>query len=382
MATIEQQPVDEVSVPRARVRISGFIITVQAILFLVHWFVYQTWTFFRPDTVSPALLTAVVLLSVSFIAASLLAFRQWNVWVRAFYSAAAVWLGFLNFFFLAAVLSWAVYIPGRLFGLHPSQHGIAAATFGLAVLAGFSGLLHAHWPRVKKVGVALPNLPAPWRGRSAAVVSDAHLGHVNGAAFLRRIVEQINQLRPDIVFLPGDLFDGSHADLDEVLAPLRDLSAPFGAFFVTGNHEEFSDRTKYLRAVERVGIRVLNNEKVNVEGLQIVGVHDAESSHAPLFASVLSSAQIDPSRASILLTHVPRALQIPENAGVSLQLSGHTHGGQIFPFTWFTRRIFGAYTHGLNRFGKLLVYTSYGAGTWGPPMRLGTTPEIVLLEFR
>ena len=115
--------------------------------------------------------------------------------------------------------------------------------------------------------------------------------------------------------------------------------------------------------------------------LQIVGVDYHDSIKADRFQTVLQRAQIQPDRASILLSHSPHALLIPAKAGISLQLSGHTHGGQIFPFTWFTRRIFGAYTYGLKRFGEMWVYTTTGAGTWGPPMRVGTRPEIVLIEF-
>jgi predicted MPP superfamily phosphohydrolase len=251
----------------------------------------------------------------------------------------------------------------------------------LAALAGIYGLVNAHWPRVRRVAVKLPNLPAEWRGRVAAVVSDVHLGHVNGAGFTRRIVNKLQRLRPDVVFLPGDLFDGTKVDLEMVAAPWKELSPRFGMYFVTGNHEEFSDRTKYFQAVSRSGIRVLNNEKITLDGLQVVGVHDSDAADAERFRSVLESAGVEREQASILLSHVPRALGIAEKAGISLQVSGHTHGGQIFPFTWFTRRIFRDYTYGLNRFGKLQIYTTYGAGTWGPPMRVGTRPEIVMLEF-
>jgi uncharacterized protein len=382
MATIEQQPAAQVHAPSLRFRISVFVIVIQAFLFLVHWFVYETWTFFRPETDTPALRTLALVLSVSFIAASLLAFRYWNGLVRLFYRVAAIWLGFLNFLFLAACLSWPGYLVARGIGLAATRSQIAAVTFGLGVVVAMYGLLNAHFPRVKRVGIELPNLPPSWRGRIAAVVSDVHLGHVNGASFLRRIVAQMRQLSADVVFLPGDLFDGSHADLEVLAAPLKQLSPPLGAYFVTGNHEEFSDRTRYIRAVSNSGVRVLNNEKVILDDLQILGVHDREAAHPELFRSILESAAIDRTRASILLSHVPRALQIPADAGISLQLAGHTHGGQIFPFTWFTQRIFGRFTYGLSRFADLLVYTSYGAGTWGPPLRVGTHPEIVLIEFK
>ena len=131
----------------------------------------------------------------------------------------------------------------------------------------------------------------------------------------------------------------------------------------------------------RSGVRVLNNEKTDIDGLQLVGVHYRESSHAELFRPILQKAAIDPTRASILLAHAPHLLEIPESEGISLQLSGHTHGGQFLPFTWITSRIYGRYVHGLQRFGAMQVFTSWGTGTWGPPMRLGTNPQIVLLKF-
>jgi predicted MPP superfamily phosphohydrolase len=125
----------------------------------------------------------------------------------------------------------------------------------------------------------------------------------------------------------------------------------------------------------------VGNETVTVDGLQIVGVHYRDSTNPDRFRSILERASLDRSRSSILLAHAPHGLPIAEKEGITLQLSGHTHGGQLFPFTWFTRRVFGEYAYGLKRFGKLMVYTSSGAGTWGPPMRVGTRPEIALIEF-
>ena len=385
MSTTEPSPVAEATVPNLRLRISGFVITVQLILFLVHWFVYQTCVFFWSDMDSrgsAALRVSASLLSVSFVGASLLAFRYWNVCVRSFYRVAAVWLGFLNFLFLAACMAWIAYVLALALRLNVDRSNIAAVAFGLAILAGVYGVLNARWTRVKRVAVELGNLPESWRGRTAAVVSDLHLGAVNGAGFLQRIVKKLNGLRPDVVLLPGDLYDGTTADFDGLVAPLKELASPFGVYFVTGNHEEFSDRTKYLRAVSRAGVRVLNNEKVNAEGLQIVGVHDWESSDPERLRSLLEASGVDRERASVLMIHVPRTLAIAARAGISLQVSGHTHGGQMFPFTWLTQRIFGEYTHGLRALGSLKVYTSSGAGTWGPPMRVGTEPEIVLIKFK
>jgi predicted MPP superfamily phosphohydrolase len=189
------------------------------------------------------------------------------------------------------------------------------------------------------------------------------------------------QLQPDILFIPGDFFDGTKVDPDRLAAPFKQISPPLGMFFATGNHDEFGDTAHFLSALTRAGIRVLSNEKVIVDGLQIIGVPYHDTTFPIRMRATLEGLRIDRASASILLSHVPNRLPIVEEAEVSLQLSGHTHGGQITPFTWLTQRVFGKFTYGLNSFGALQVYTSYGAGTWGPPMRVGTRAEVVLLEF-
>jgi predicted MPP superfamily phosphohydrolase len=357
---------------------------VQSVLLLTHWFIYDTWTAFRavpdPPQITGMQVTLAVL-SVSFVAATLLAFRSFNPFARIFYRIAAVWLGTVNFLFLAACVCWAVDLVAPLVGLHLERSVLAGAIFLLAMLTSLYGVLNARWTRVRRITVKLPNLPASWRGRVAALVSDVHLGHVNGVGFMRRIVERLVRLKPDVVFITGDLYDGTKVNAASLAEPWKGLSPALGAYFTTGNHEEFSDPSRYLEAVNRSGVRVLHNEKVTIDGLQIVGVHYHETTNAERFRSILERADIRRDQASILLSHAPHALTIPEEAGISMQLSGHTHGGQIFPFTWFTRRIFGVYTYGLKRFGDMLVYTTTGVGTWGPPMRVGTQPEIVLIEF-
>ena len=367
-----------------RSRIAVFIVIIQSILSLTHWFIYATWTDFRaiPDPPGITALQGVLaLLSVSFVAASLLAFRYFNTFVRLFYTLSAAWLGMVNFLFMAACLCWTIFFAVRLTGGHVDRPLAAAVVFGLAILAGVYGLVNASWVRVNRIIVKLPNLPPAWRGRVAALVSDVHLGHVNGLAFMRRIVGRLARLKPDIVFLTGDLYDGTKVDAAALAVPWKEFSPPLGKYFITGNHEEFSDPSKYLDAVSGVGLRVLNNEKIIIDGLQLVGVDYRDSTNGDRFRSILERAALKRDKPSILLSHAPHALAIAEKAGVSLQLSGHTHGGQFFPFTWFTRRIFGEYTYGLKRFGNMTVYTTTGAGTWGPPMRLGTQPEIVMIEF-
>jgi uncharacterized protein len=367
-----------------RIRLVGFIVTIQTVLFLTHYLLYKTWTFPSDGNHTPGALWVKLVfcfLSVSFVTASLLAFRYTNAPVRAFYRAAAVWVGLVTFLLLATISFWVIFAVARLIGLDMNFHRTVDWLFGVALLAGFYGVFNANWTRITRTTVRLANLPEAWRGRRAALISDVHLGHVRNGGFLRRMVTKILREQPHAIFIAGDLYDGTPIDAGQAAEPLNKLAAPQGVYFVAGNHEQFGDDSKYLNAIAAAGVRVLSNEKVEVEGLQIIGVPYRNAAQSVQFASVLDGIRLDRDRASILLTHAPDHPEIAEAAGVSLQLSGHTHLGQFIPWSWIARRIYGQFVYGLSRIGKMQVFTSSGAGTWGPPLRLGSNPEIVVLEF-
>jgi predicted MPP superfamily phosphohydrolase len=362
----------------------GFIVVVQSILCFTHLLLYETWTFSPAGSdVHGTFWIKVVLgfLSVSFIAASLLAFRYTNAALRAFYRVAAVWMGLVSFLFLAAVSSWIIFGVAGLAGLNVNFHRTVELLFAAALMAGLYGVFNAGWTRITRTTVRLANLPTAWRGRRAALISDVHLGHVRNGSFLRRMVATILKEEPDAVFIAGDLYDGTAIDARRAAEPLSELVAPHGVYFVAGNHEQFGDDSKYLHAIAAAGVRVLSDEKVEVDGLQIVGIPYRSAARDGHLASVIRGIGLDRDRASILLTHAPDHPEIAEAAGVSLQLSGHTHLGQFIPWSWMARRIYRQFVYGLSRIGKMQVFTSSGAGTWGPPLRLGSNPEIVMLQF-
>ena len=370
---------------RVRRELIGFIVVIQSVLFLTHYLLYQTWAFSSAGSETPGafwIKLALGLLSVSFIAASLLAFRYTNAALRLFYRAAAVWMGLVSFLFLAAVSSWIIFGIARLAGLNMNFHRTVEVLFGAAAMAGFYGVFNAGWTRITRTTVRLANLPDAWRGRTAALISDVHLGHVRNGSFLRRLIAMTLREEPDAIFVAGDLYDGTAIDALRAAEPLNKLVAPQGVYFVAGNHEQFGDDSKYLNAIAAAGVRVLTNEKVEVDGLQIIGVPYRNATQHGQLASVLHAIGLDRGRASILLTHAPDHPEIAEAAGVSLQLSGHTHLGQFLPWSWMARRIYRQFVYGLSRIGKMQVFTSSGAGTWGPPLRLGSNPEIVVLEFQ
>jgi predicted MPP superfamily phosphohydrolase len=365
-------------------RLITFIAVIQSFLFLIHLFLYETWTFSPAGGDTPGafwIKLALGFLAVSFVIASLLAYHYTNAPLRAFYRAAAVWMGMLTFLFFAAVFSWIIFGVARLLGQNVNFHRTVELLFGAAALAGLYGVVNASWTRITRTTVRLANLPAAWRGRTAALISDVHLGHVRNGNFLRRMVAKILREEPDAIFIAGDLYDGTAIDARRAAEPLGKLVAPHGVYFVAGNHEQFRDDSKYLDAITAAGVRVLNNEKVEADGLQIAGVSYLSATHGDHFASVLRGIRLDHDRASILLTHAPDHPAVAEAAGVSLQLSGHTHLGQFVPWSWMARRVYRQFVYGLSRIGKMQVFTSSGAGTWGPPLRLGSNPEIVVLEF-
>src|SRR4051812_19998623 len=369
---------------RLRRRLISFITTIQSVLLLGHLFLYETWTFSpgqQGHHGSIWLKVVTGILSVSFVIASLLAFRYTNAVVRTLYRAAAVWLGLLSFLFIGAIASWIIFGLAHLTGISVDFHRVVGVLFALSLVTGLTGVFNASWTRITRATVRLTNLPEEWRGRRAALISDVHLGHVRNRGFLRRMISKILNEKPDVVFIAGDLYDGTEIDAHRSAEPLTELTAPGGVYFVAGNHEQFGDDSKYLNAIQAAGVRVLSNEKGEDDGLQIVGIAYRNATQGGHLASALRSVKLDRDRASILLTHAPDYPEIAEAAGVSLQLSGHTHLGQFIPWSWMARRMYRQFVYGLSRIGSMQVFTSSGAGTWGPPLRLGSNPEIVVLEF-
>lgn len=363
------------------------IIIVQIILFLAHFYLYVTWMHFGWP-ISPYSLNflrvALSVLSVSFVLASAFAFRLADPLVSLIYRFAVYWLGFLLLLFLAACAAWAfelliVFLPAAL---RSDVRANMAATLLVAVLlSGIYGLINAHIIRIRRISIELPNLPAAWRGRKALLLTDLHLGNVNGRVFSFRIYRKARALKPDIVLIAGDLFDGLADKPLTLTKPLFKIKPPLGMFFASGNHDQFGSTARYAKALEMTPLQFLEDRAVVIDGLHLAGVSYERSTSPLALRTFLEGLHLPPDEPSILLNHVPHRLPIVADCGISLQLSGHTHSGQMFPFTFIARRAFGKFTHGFSRLGSLQVYTSSGVGTWGPPMRIGTHSEMVLITF-
>jgi predicted MPP superfamily phosphohydrolase len=361
-----------------------FISIIQSILFLGHWFFYITLIRFFGVPGPGRLLTlrlGLALLSISLVLTSFLAYRYSNLLVRYLYTTAAAWLGIFYLFILAAILCWIFYGIANLFRFSLDRKILFEILIGVALIGSVYGFVNGGVIRVTQISLQIPHLPSQWKGKTAVWISDTHLGQVRGYGFSKDIASRVERLHPDILFIGGDLYDGLPVDVDKVIEPFSRLTIPHGIYFITGNHEEFFDNTPYLQAVRHAGIRVLYNEKVELDGFQIIGVDYRDSIRREQFRSILQKVGVDRQKPSLLLKHSPLQLQVAQEEGITLQLSGHTHRGQVFLFRFITSWVYHGYDYGLKKFGDLVIYTSSGAGTWGPPMRLDTKPEIVFIKF-
>lgn len=317
------------------------------------------------------------ILSVSFIVATIVGTWHYNVFTRVFYTLSSTWMGTLVYLFIASL------IVDVLSFVWPSLAWTGPYVFTVAFLVSIYGIFHAQNIIVTSVPISLPNISPSWKGRKMVWISDVHLGQIQGLKFAQKIVAKVSTLSPDIIFVGGDLYDGSGApDIEELTTPLKGLSASLGTFFVTGNHEEYGDRERFLSAVESTGMRILEDEMIEIDGLQLVGVDYRNASDGARFKKFLSEISIDREKTSILLKHEPKDLAIAHEAGIDFQISGHTHEAQLWPLGYIARLAYKGYAYGLHRYKDMQLYISSGTGTWGPPMRVGTKSEIVLFTVK
>ncbi|MFF7383399.1 metallophosphoesterase [Streptomyces griseoluteus] len=258
--------------------------------------------------------------------------------------------------------------------------GGAAAAVALGTTGwGTYGVLRG--PRVKRLTVPLAKLPRAAHGFRIAVVSDIHLGPVLGRNFAQTVVDTINSTRPDMIAVVGDLVDGSVKNLGPAAAPLAGLESRLGTYFVTGNHEYFSGAAQWLDEVRTLGMRPLENARTELPYFDLAGVNDLQGEsegHGPDFAKALGDR--DPTRACVLMAHQPVQVHEAVHHSVDLQLSGHTHGGQLWPGNLIAKAA-NPTVAGLDRYGDTQLYVSRGAGAWGPPTRVWAPSDITVIEL-
>lgn len=268
-----------------------------------------------------------------------------------------------------------------------ARAGAVAAGLAAGGLVGAGAARALGPPDLSRVPVRLRRLDAAFDGFRIAVVSDIHLGPLSGRAHTERIVRMINESEPDLVAVVGDLVDGTVAEFGYAAEPLRDLVSREGTFFVTGNHEYFvEDTAEWLRELDRLGLHTLRNENTAIRrgsaAFHLAGVNDiVGESHSdpPDFDRALMG--VDPARPTILLAHQPVQVREAASRGVDLQLSGHTHGGQMWPFHYLVELAQPSLA-GLSSVQGTQLYVTRGAGFWGPPVRIGAPPDITVLSLQ
>jgi predicted MPP superfamily phosphohydrolase len=298
-------------------------------------------------------------------------------------------MGSFSSLFVLTVVRDAGLLAAYAFGWFQFQAWSAAAVPLLAALLTLVGLANARrTAKVRTVDIPIDGLPAALHGFTIAQISDLHVGATIKRRYVEAIVDAVNGFEPDMIAVTGDLVDGSVSRLAGHTAPLASLKARHGAYFVTGNHEYYSGANSWIVEVRRLGLRVLMNEHVVLEhdgeSIVVAGVTDYSAHHHDIAhrsdpAAALRGAPGD-AAFRVLLAHQPRSAFAAEPEGFHLQLSGHTHGGQFWPWNFFVR-LQQPYTAGLRRLGALWVYTSRGTGYWGPPKRIGAPSEITRLRL-
>ncbi|HZP93811.1 MAG TPA: metallophosphoesterase [Burkholderiales bacterium] len=303
-------------------------------------------------------------------------------------------MGWLNFLIVLCAARDGLLLTSALLPAYPGIHAFlrdSGATWvfiGSVAALGAGALAALRGPHVRRVDVAIEGLDADLDGLRIVQISDLHVGPTIRAAYVRRVVRMANALVPDLVALTGDLVDGSVARLAPQVAPLAELIPAGRVFLVLGNHEYYSGAAPWISHFETLGLRVLLNEHaiIPVGGSRLVvgGVLDPAAQLSDPAQAPRPDLAVAPDAGRafrLLLAHNPKLAPLAEKAGFDLQLSGHTHAGQFFPWTLAVHLLHAPHVAGLSRRGRMWVYVSAGTGTWGPPVRFGTEPELTLLRL-
>ncbi len=363
-----------------------FLFILVSILFGGHLFLYVSLVKFlaiSSISVKMWLGGGLLFLSLSFIGSSFLAHYSEGILARIIYTIFSFWLGMGWNLTMALVVSWLIVGVTKITGQDFDYKYLVVFSIVFMVVLSAWGAWNAYNPKIKNVTVKIKNLPPAWKNKKVIQLSDVHLGHIYGKRFLNKIIKQVNVQKPDIIFITGDLFDGMEGELGGLVSPLGHIQAPGGIYFITGNHETYLGVDKSIEAIKDTPIKFLDNEMVDIDGMQILGVSYPERGDKKSFSQKVAEVKnFNNQSPSILLYHNPDIAKEAKALGINLQLAGHTHRGQIFPFQLITYLINGRYHNGLTQEGDFNIYTSSGTGTWGPMMRTSGRSEIVVINFK
>lgn len=345
---------------------------------------------------------ALEFLLIGFVASFVLSRWSENLFTKSISLSFGVYFGVLLNLFWMILIAWLVIIVMRVFRQKVNLRITAQIIIFCAISYSFFGLWNVFHPVVKNIEIEIADLPKEWKDKTIVQLSDLHLGGVLGESFLRKIVSEVNQLDAEIVVITGDLLDGSADGVGKYIHLLDEIKTKQGVYFVTGNHESYRGLTDSLQILRETKMQILEDEVVELSGLQLVGIsHPGMNEDKNIRKIITDNPNFDGEKTNVLLFHSPTSLgknngdqhqnlywkpnvdfQDAQDLGIDLQLSGHTHAGQIFPFTLLAKWIYGGYEYGLHQENGFQIYISSGTGVWGPTLRSGGKSEIVAIKLK
>lgn len=381
-----------------------FFVILLTLLLAAHFVVYDfcVRTFTIQDKIDQIKIAlGLLFLFAGFVGSTILSRLSDSLFAKITSLGFGIWFGVLLNLFWMILLAWIVVSTARIFGQSLNFKIIGLVVMTCAIFYSLFGVWNVFHPVVKNIEIELANLPAEWQGKTIVQISDVHLGGVLGESFLRKIVDGVNQLQPEIVVITGDLLDGSADGFESYVHLLDEIQTKQGVYFVTGNHEGYRGIADSLRILHRTKMRILEDEIFDLSGLQLIGIaYPQIGEEKNIRKIIVDNPVFDPSKTNILLLHSPTSINGGTNGhknlywqpntnfagaqelGIDLQLSGHTHAGQLFPFTLLTKWIYAGYEYGLHRIGNFQIYISSGTGVWGPTQRTGSHSEIVAIKLK
>ena len=355
-------------------RIIGFVIFFSIFVFIylgLHFYVFVRLANLFDIRINILFYTIMLAFASSFVLSSILVRFFTNIFTRIFYAISAAWLGVLFLLFCTLIL----YEISRLFmKLDPKTAGIIILI--IVLILSSIGIINFFFVKINTVNISFAEKDVK-KDIKIVQLSDVHVGTIRNSEYLTKIVQKVNEQKPDLVLITGDLVDGSGPISDEMFAPLKDIKAP--TYFTAGNHEFYEGINESTNLISKTGIIVLRDQVVEVKGIQLIGV-DYSTKERSYLKEILPTLKLNKSKPTILMYHTPTELKEANKARVDLQLSGHTHFGQVFPFTIFVKMVY-PNIKGLYQYNQTYLYVSQGTGTWGPPMRLGSSNEITVINI-
>lgn len=323
-----------------------------------------------------------VIFPLIFIISMLYSYKHYSIFNSWLNTISSIWLGIISYIFIASLIIFMLIMLNYYFDLKIPIKIISNILIVIALASITYGIINSGNLRIVRWNVTSEKLSKDWSDKKIVIISDLHLGSVRRERFFKKIVDKVEKENPDIVFIVGDLIDGSSFPYEKWLSEINSLSPQLGIQYVEGNHEKYSQEYEIFKSGIPQSLNNLTDKKVIINNTQIIGLDYKTNESGDEINKELESLNYDKNKSSIILMHDPKNVASLSNEGVSLVLSGHTHGGQFFPWTILINRLYKKYTHGVLYTGNTASVTSAGVGTAVIPIRIGTVPEIIVLTIK